>query len=157
MLRWLWISLVVIFSDQLTKWMAEAALEEGIPYIVVSHLNMSLAYNYGAAFSFLGDQGGWQRWFFSIIALVVCGFILQWIRKLKEDEQWTAVGLTLILGGAIGNLVDRILYGKVTDFIDVYYTEFGYHFATFNIADIAISLGAALLVIMSLFTKESKS
>ena len=156
MLRWLWISLVIIFSDQLSKWMAEAALEEGIPYVVVLHLNMSLAYNYGAAFSFLGDQGGWQRWFFTVIAVVVCGFILHWMRKLKEDEIWTAIGLALILGGAIGNLVDRILYGRVTDFIDVYYTEFGYHFATFNVADIAISIGAALLVIISLFTKESE-
>lgn len=134
--------------------MAEASLEEGIPYTVIAHLNMSLAYNYGAAFSFLGDQGGWQRWFFSIIALVVCVFIILWIRKLQENETWTAIGLALVLGGAIGNLVDRLLNGKVIDFIDVYWTEAGYHFATFNVADIAISTGAALLVVISLFDKQ---
>ncbi len=155
MLKWLWVSIVVIFSDQLSKWMAEASLEEGISYEWINHIHMTLAYNYGAAFSFLGNQGGWQRWFFSIIALAVCGFIFYWMRKLKSDEVWTAIGLALILGGAIGNLVDRILYGKVTDFIDMYYTLEGYHFATFNIADIAISIGAALLVIISLFTKET--
>jgi len=155
MLKWLWVSLVVIFSDQLSKWMAEASLEEGIPYEWINHIHMTLAYNYGAAFSFLGNQGGWQRWFFSIIALTVCGFILYWMHKLKSNEVWTAIGLALILGGAIGNLADRILSGKVTDFIDMYYTLEGYHFATFNIADIAISIGAALLVIISLFTKET--
>lgn len=177
MLRWLWVTIFIIFSDQLTKWMAEASLEMktypliekgvhvvkdgvaqyidvGIPHAVISHLNMTLSYNKGAAFSFLADQGGWQRWFFSILAIVICLLILQWMRKLKENETWTAVGLALVLGGAVGNLVDRILYGKVIDFIDVYWTEAGYHFAIFNVADIAISLGAALLVIISLFIKD---
>ena len=155
MLRWLWVTIFIIFSDQLTKWMAEASLEDvGVPYAIVSHLNMTLSYNTGAAFSFLANQGGWQRWFFAILAIAVCLFILQWMRKLKEDETWTAIGLALVLGGAVGNLVDRVLYGKVIDFIDVYWTELGYHFATFNVADIAISLGAALLVIISLFTKD---
>lgn len=157
MLRWLWISILIVFFDQLTKWIAEAWLEiEGTTYAVMNHLNMKLAYNYGAAFSFLSDQGGWQRWFFSILAIVVCIFILIWMRKLKEDETWTAIGLALVLGGAIGNLADRVMYGRVIDFIDFYWSEAGYHFATFNIADIAISMGAAILVIISLFAKDEE-
>jgi len=136
--------------------MAEASLETGIPHAITNHLNMTLAYNYGASFSFLADQGGWQRWFFSILAIIVCIFIMLWMRKLKESETWTAIGLAMVLGGALGNLIDRALYGKVIDFIDMYWTEMGYHFATFNVADIAISTGAALLVFISLFAKEVK-
>ena len=156
MLRWAWVSIVIIFSDQLTKWMAEASLEEKVPHPVFDHLNMMLSYNTGAAFSFLADQAGWQRWFFSILALAVCVFIMLWMKKLKDDDVWTAIGLALVLGGAFGNFVDRVLYGKVIDFIDVYWTELGYHFATFNVADIAISMGAALLVFISLFAKDEK-
>ena len=158
MLRWLWVTILVIFSDQLTKWVAEASLEDvGIPYAVIPHLNMTLSYNTGAAFSFLANQGGWQRWFFAILAVLVCIFIIRWLAKLKDNEVWTAIGLSMVLGGAIGNLVDRVLYGKVIDFIDVYWTEAGYHFAIFNVADIAISIGAALLVVISLFAKDENT
>ncbi len=172
MLKWLWVSILVIFSDQLTKWIAEASLEMkkypmikdgvqvmkdgvaqyidvGIPYPVIPHLNMTLSYNYGAAFSSFSGY----RWGLAILAIIVSFFILQWIRKLKEDEIWTAIGLCLVLGGAIGNLADRLLNGRVIDFIDAYWTETGYHFATFNVADIAITMGAALLVFISLFSK----
>lgn len=154
MLRWTWISIVIVFFDQMTKWIAEASLEERVPHAVFDHLNMMLSYNTGAAFSFLADQAGWQRWFFSILAFAVCVFIIAWMRKLKESETWTAIGLALVLGGAFGNFVDRVLYGKVIDFIDVYWAPAGYHFATFNVADIAISMGAALLVFISLFAKS---
>ncbi len=160
MLRWLWITFVVIFIDQITKWMAEANLElGGEVYPVIPHLNFALAYNYGAAFSFLGDQGGWQRWFFSILAAVVSIVIFIWIARLKESQKWMAVGLSLVLGGAIGNLIDRLLYGRVIDFIDVYadwdvfFLNNG-HFATFNVADIAINIGAIILISLSLFQKE---
>ncbi len=160
MTRWLWLSGVVIAVDQLSKWMAEASLTLGQPVAVFPHLNMSLAYNFGAAFSFLGDQGGWQRWFFAILAVVVSAFIINWLRKLKPHQSWAAVGLTLVLGGAIGNLIDRLMYGKVIDFID-FYVNFDVpfllnngHFATFNVADIAITCGAALLVFLSLFAAD---
>lgn len=160
MLKWTWISAIVVFMDQLTKWMAEANLEEGLQhgYAVMPHLNFGLVYNYGAAFSWLSDQGGWQRWFFAILALSISIFIIFWMRSLKERDRWTAIGLALVLGGAIGNLIDRVLSGRVTDFIDVYFNvpfyEPVYHFATFNIADIGISIGAALLIFVSLFMPD---
>lgn len=162
MLKYLWITFVVIFIDQITKWMAEANLELGKDvYEVFSHLNFALAYNYGAAFSFLGGQGGWQRWFFVILAAVVSIVILVWIYRLKDSEKWMAIALSLVLGGAVGNLIDRLLFGRVIDFIDVYadwdvfFLQNG-HFATFNVADIAINIGAVILISMSLFAKEDE-
>ncbi|MEE9350734.1 MAG: signal peptidase II [Thiotrichaceae bacterium] len=155
MLRWTWISAIIIFVDQLTKWMAAANLTKGVPVEVTSFLNMTLWYNEGAAFSFLAGQGGWQRWFFAVLAFSVSLFILNWLRTLPKTEKWTAIGLALILGGAIGNLIDRVLAGKVIDFIDFHFPvpflNPDYHFATFNVADIGISIGAALLIIVSLF------
>ena len=167
-LKWLWITFVVIFIDQITKWTAEGSLEllsaGGESISVMPHLNFTLAYNYGAAFSFLGDQGGWQRWFFTILATVVSVVILVWLSKLKQEEKWTAISLSLVLGGAIGNLIDRVLYGRVIDFIDVFanwdvfflsqWQDGLYHFATFNVADIAINIGAVVLVIGSFFVKD---
>jgi signal peptidase II len=158
MLSWLWIAAVVVAIDQLTKWMAEANLEQGVPHQVFPHFNLTLAYNYGAAFSFLGNQNGWQRWFFAGLAVLVIIFIINWLRKLSKGRNWTALGLVLVLGGAVGNLIDRVLYGKVIDFIDVYFdipfVMENYRFATFNVADIAITLGAMILVFMSLFASD---
>ncbi len=159
MLKWVWLSGGIIFLDQLTKWMINANFElyEKLP--IIPHLNLTLSYNRGAAFGFLNDQGGWQQIFFTVLAFAVSGYILYWLKKLKEEELWTAIGLAMVLGGAIGNLIDRVLQGKVTDFIDfyidwdVFFLSNG-HFATFNVADIAITMGAGLLVIMSLFTKD---
>lgn len=159
MLAWLWVAGVVIAIDQLTKWMAESTLVEvGNSIPVFPHLNWTLAYNYGAAFSFLGDQDGWQRWFFAILAVVVSGFLINWLRKLRKTSRWGAFGLVMVLGGAIGNLIDRLLLGKVIDFIDVYFdiplVMDNYHFATFNVADIAITIGAIVLIFLSLFAEE---
>jgi signal peptidase II len=158
MLGWLWLSGAIIALDQLSKWMAAGSLELHEPLAIFPHLNMTLAYNEGAAFSFLAGLGGLQRWIFAGLAVVVSLFIVNWLRRLDKSRVWTAVGLTLVLGGAIGNLVDRLLHGRVTDFIDVYFDIPGlmenYHFATFNVADIAISCGAALLVILSLFSPD---
>lgn len=156
MLKWVWISIVTVILDQLSKGMAVANLEEGVPLAVIPHLNMTLAYNYGAAFSFLGDQGGWQRWFFVVLSFAVSAYILYWLTKLDRNERWTAIALTLVLGGAFGNGIDRLLSGRVTDFIDFYvnfdlfFLNHG-HFAIFNIADIAITMGAILLIIISFF------
>ena len=160
MLSWLWVAGVVIAIDQLTKWMAESTLVEVGNFIeVMPHLNWKLAYNYGAAFSVFGDQNGWQVWFFAILAIAVSVFILNWLRKLRKSSYLAALGLTLVLGGAIGNLIDRLLYGKVIDFIDVYFdipfVMDNYHFATFNVADIGITIGATILVFLSLFKEDA--
>ena len=161
-LKYVWISFVVVFIDQITKWMAEANLEQS--YKVFPHLDFTLAYNYGAAFSFLSGQAGWQRWFFVGLAVVVSIAILIWLAKLSKSDKWTAVGLSLVLGGAVGNGIDRLLHGKVIDFIDVYadwdvfflskWSDGFSHFATFNVADIAINIGAVILVSVSLLAKD---
>ena len=161
MLKWVWISVVTVILDQLSKWMAVAGLEERVPEAIMPHLNFTLAYNYGAAFSFLGDQGGWQRWFFVVLSFAVSGYIVYWLRKIDESERWTAISLSLVLGGALGNGIDRLISGRVTDFIDLYidYDLFflsNGHFAIFNIADIAITMGAILLVVIS-FGADSES
>ncbi len=159
MLKWIWLSIVVIFIDQLTKWMVNANFElyEVLP--VIPHLNLTLSYNTGAAFGFLNDHNGWQQIFFTVLAVVVSGYIIYWMRQLKEQQLWTTIGLALVLGGAVGNLIDRVLQAKVTDFIDfyidwdVFFLSNG-HFATFNVADIAIAVGAAILIFVSLLGKE---
>ena len=118
-----------------------------------------LVYNKGAAFSFLSNAGGWQRWFFVVLALTVCIYLLYWLKSLKTSNTLLGIGISLIISGALGNLIDRALYGKVTDFIDFYYQAdsclyFFYrlpdsscHWPTFNIADILISIGAILMAI----------
>ena len=148
-LKWLWVSLCVIVFDQATKQLAEARLAPHEAVNVMPYFDWYLTYNSGAAFSLLADAGGWQRWFFTIIAIVVSIVIVQWIRKLPGDETLTAVSLSLILGGAIGTLIDRILLGHVVDFIQVWLGSIA--FPAFNIADAAISVGAVLLILSSFF------
>ena len=133
---------------------------------VMPYLNWSFAYNYGAAFNFLAGQGGWQRWFFVLLSSVVSIVIFVWLARLKKDEKLMAIGLSFVLGGAVGNLIDRLFHGRVIDFIDVYadwdvfflskWSDGFSHFATFNAADIAINVGAVILVGLSLFVKEEK-
>ncbi len=142
MTRWLWLSLLIIVLDQLTKQLVEQSLSlyEVIP--LLPSLNLTLAYNEGAAFSFLSDQGGWQRWFFSGLALVVSLVLVGWLAKLREDRL-LAITLALIIGGAVGNLIDRVLWGHVIDFIDVYARQ--WHWPAFNVADSAICVGVVLM------------
>jgi signal peptidase II len=143
--KWLWVSALVLIVDQCTKLLADSllALHESIGLLPV--LAIRKAYNSGAAFSFLGDASGWQRWFFIILAIAVIVLLVTWLRRLPAGQKWTALALALILGGAAGNLVDRIAYGHVVDFIDVYYGS--WHWPTFNVADSAITVGALLLLI----------
>ena len=145
MLRWLWLALVVIVLDQLTKYWADATLQLYWPKEIMPGLNFTLSYNTGAAFSFLADAGGWQRWFFIALALGVAAFIITWLRRLKHEDLWTVIALTLILGGALGNVWDRVYIGHVIDFIDVYFQ--GWHWPAFNVADSAITIGAVMMVI----------
>ncbi len=159
LLRWYCISIVVIIIDQLTKAWAEASLVGYKTIVVLPFFKFELAYNSGAAFSFLQDAGGWQRWFFSIIALVVSAGITYWIAKtvaLKDSsKKWELLALSLVLGGAIGNVYDRIFLGHVVDFIVWHYEH--HQFPTFNIADSAISLGAAILIFDMLFLQKEKN
>ena len=155
MLRWLWLAFVVIVLDQITKVMAETQLTPYMPVAVFPGLNWTLSYNEGAAFSFLADAGGWQRWFFITLALGVSLFIAHWMRKLKSGDVMLAVALALIMGGALGNVWDRIYLGHVVDFIDVYYDR--WHWPAFNIADSAICVGAVMMVLDSLRRKPESN
>jgi len=142
---WLGVTAIVILLDWHTKQLVSDALELYRPQEVFSWLNITLAHNYGAAFSFLSDAGGWQRWFFIILASGVSLVLLVWLLRLPRKEWLTGLGLALILGGAIGNLVDRIQLGYVVDFIDVYYKN--WHYPAFNVADSAITCGVIFLLL----------
>jgi len=145
MLKWLWISAVVIILDQLTKYLASDLLVLHEPVTIIPFINLMLAHNTGAAFSFLSDAAGWQRWFFIVLALVVSAVILFWMHGLPQKAARTAIPLALILGGALGNVWDRIQLGYVVDFIDVYYER--WHWPAFNVADSSITIGTVLLII----------
>lgn len=149
MIRWYGMALAVVAADQLSKWLASAQLSYAVPVEVFAWFNLTLHHNQGAAFSFLADAGGWQRWFFSLLAVGVSAMIVFWLRDLKPGQWRLALALSLILGGALGNLVDRVNLGYVVDFISVHYR--GWYFPTFNVADAAISVGAFLMVWDSLF------
>jgi signal peptidase II len=149
MMKWLWLSAAVLVIDQITKLAADQFLTWGQPVPLLPFLNLTLLYNTGAAFSFLSQAGGWQRWFFIVLAAVISLVLLAWLRKLEPGQRVTAAGLALILGGALGNLIDRLVYGHVVDFIDFYYGS--WHWPAFNVADSAITVGAGALIWESLF------
>ncbi|HEY9018658.1 signal peptidase II [Thiomicrospira sp.] len=150
-LRYVWLAGLVLVLDQLTKFLALSYLTFAEPVAVMPHFNLTLVFNYGAAFSFLAEMGGWQRWFFALLAMAVSAGLVVWLAKLKAKPTFEVLGLNLILAGAIGNLIDRVLFGRVTDFLDFYYGT--WHYATFNIADVAITLGAAMLIIYEFFLR----
>ena len=160
-MKWLWLSALTIVLDQLTKKIAEAELLLHKPVAVFPSFNFTLMYNKGAAFSFLSEAGGWQRIFFVSLSTVISIFLFFWLKQITQDEkqknnQPLQIAIALILGGAIGNLIDRALTGEVVDFIQVYYST--YYFPAFNIADSAITLGAGLLILdMFLEAKRNKS
>lgn len=144
------VAVCIVLADQLTKW----AIIEWVPLYdrvpINAFLNLTHQKNSGAAFSFLANAGGWQRWFFIVLSTAVSGFIVAWMWRIRSEGQMLlSTGLALVLGGAIGNLIDRVRLGHVTDFIQVWFG--GWAFPSFNIADAGISVGAALLVIDALF------
>ena len=153
MLKWLWLAFLSLGLDQASKIAIDKTFQlyESI-VIIPSFFNLTYVHNTGAAFSFLSEAGGWQRWFFAALAIVMSTIMTIWLTRLKENETLLAVALSLILGGAIGNLVDRLAYGYVIDFLDVYYGT--YHWPAFNIADSAITIGVALMLWDSFQTKE---
>jgi signal peptidase II len=147
---WTSVAAIVVILDQLTKWMIVkwVPLYDKIP--INSFINITHQRNTGAAFSFLADAAGWQRWFFIALATLVSGYIVYWLWQIRHQGQVVlAAGLALVLGGALGNVIDRVLLGSVVDFIQV--LIFGWPFPSFNIADSAISAGAVFLVVDALF------
>jgi len=151
---WLLLSVLIVVLDLWTKNIATQNLSLYRPVAVTPWLNMTLAHNYGAAFSFLSDAGGWQRWLFTGLAAVVTGVLIAWLLRLPSSDKFTAAALALIIGGAIGNLVDRINHGYVVDYIDVFYRD--WHWPAFNLADSAITCGVIILLIDGLFLSVSK-
>ncbi len=150
-LPWLWLSAIVIALDQLSKWWAlHALLPMGVPHPVIpGFLNWTLAFNRGAAFNFLADGSGWQRWFFVVLALAICAVLLVWLARTPRRDWRTGLPLGLIVGGALGNLIDRLHAAQVTDFIHVYFRQWDY--PVFNVADCGITVGAVLLIVFGMF------
>jgi len=151
MKHWLWLSVAIILLDQASKWLVMFSLS---PYQVVElvpNLNLTLMFNEGAAFSFLSDAGGWQRWLFAGFALLVTGVLVAWLLRLQHGERLLAAALALVVGGAIGNLIDRVLLGHVIDFVQVYLPFIPLSmfnpWPAFNVADSAITIGVGLLLI----------
>ena len=158
--RWLVVSALLVLVDQFGKSYANAELVLHQPIPVIAHLNLMLAYNPGAAFSFLSEAGGWQRWFFAVLSAAVSIVLIVWLGRLPAASRLLPTALALVIGGALGNLIDRIAYGYVIDFIQFYYTAnaclFGFsaqrghcYWPVFNVADAAVSVGATLLIIQS--------
>ena len=144
-LVWLWLAVLAVVLDQATKLAAEHWLTYAQPVFLLPVLDFTLLYNKGAAFSFLANQEGWQRWFFTAVSIGVSFMLVVWLKRLPRGAVWLPIALTLILGGAIGNLIDRLVYGHVVDFISVHWGSS--YFPAFNIADSAITLGAIMMAL----------
>lgn len=147
------VAILVIGLDQFTKTTAVNTLDYQTPIAVMPSFNFTLMYNKGAAFSFLSDADGWQRWLFTGLALFVSVILIIWISRLEKQDKLMTLSLSLILGGAVGNLIDRVLYGYVIDFIQWYYQSF--YWPAFNIADAAITVGTVILLGLSFFPEKT--
>lgn len=147
------LSALVLALDQLTKAYAEHMLDLYESINILPFFSFTLVYNHGAAFGFLADQGGWQKWFLLILTILITGFLIRWIKRLEPHEKFTAIALCLILGGALGNIIDRAIYGYVIDFVDIYIGS--RHWPAFNIADSAISIGAGFLIFDTFLNKSA--
>jgi len=156
-LTFVWVALaaLIVVLDAWTKGVASDALTLYRPHEVTSWLNLTLAHNYGAAFSFLSHAGGWQRWFFILLGAAVTLVLIVWLFRLPVTDRLTGLALGLVIGGAVGNLIDRISNGYVVDFIDVYYRDA--HWPAFNLADSAITCGVILLLVGGVFLSRPSS
>ena len=155
-LGWLALSLLVLVIDQASKFYFENKLEMFQQIVIIpDYFSWTLAYNTGAAFSFLADSSGWQRWLFALIAIVVSAVLVVWLKRLGRNETWLAIALALVLGGALGNLYDRVALGHVIDFILVHWQN-RWYFPAFNIADSAISVGAVMLALDMFKSKKTE-
>ena len=150
---WLVLSLAVILIDQLSKWYVSLHMQLFETLYVLPVFNLALYHNVGAAFSMLAGASGWQRWFFLILALVIAGFIVIWLARMPAaGSRWIAAGLALVVGGALSNAWDRLVHGYVVDFLQFHWQ--GWYFPSFNAADSAITLGAALLILDGMFLQH---
>ena len=150
---WLGWALLLLLADQITKQMILQAYQWGEGSIITGFFNIVRAHNTGAAFSFLADAGGWQRWMFTGIG-VLATVIIVWQLRRHPEQKLLCFAMASILGGAIGNVIDRVLYGYVVDFLDFHWA--GWHFPAFNIADMGISVGAALLILDEFLRARAK-
>lgn len=151
--HWLWLSLIVLALDQATKWIVDRSMHvyqtiELLPFFQLTYLR-----NQGAAFSFLSEAGGWQRWFFVALSIAFSVGILFWLTRMPSGRRWEAIAWALVLGGAVGNLIDRALLGYVIDFLDVFYGS--WHWPAFNVADSAITVGIGMLLIDSFRARQA--
>lgn len=153
LLKWLGLGALVIALDQISKLWISSSFAYGESYTVTDFFNLVLAHNAGASFSMLSDAGGWQRWLFSGIAIAASVWII-WLLRKHQHQKLFCIALVFILGGALGNLIDRLAYGYVIDFIDFHWNL--HHFAAFNVADSSINIGAALLLWDSFKNKPEK-
>ncbi|MGB1261525.1 MAG: signal peptidase II [Cognaticolwellia sp.] len=152
-LRWLWLTVLCLIADQVTKQWVVSAFNLHESLNILPFFNLTYVHNLGAAFSFLADQGGWQRWFFTAIATIASVVFTVWLAKTPKSQTLLSIAFALMLSGAVGNLIDRVLFGYVIDFLDFY--GFGYHFPAFNIADSMIFIGAALMIFDSFKNGDS--
>ena len=149
-----WLIVLVLLVDQISKQVVIANMQLFDSIDLLPFFNLTYVRNYGAAFSFLSDAGGWQRWFFTIIAVVISCVLAIWLARNSKNQLKLNLALSLVLAGAIGNLIDRSVYGYVIDFLHLYYQN--WHYPAFNIADSAICIGAALLIWDSFSSEEAK-
>ncbi len=152
-LRWIWLAVIMLIVDQVSKQMVVAMMDYRESIAVIPFFNLTYVHNPGAAFSFLADQGGWQRWFFSGIAFVVSIVLVVWMAKTPKKDTFISIAFALILSGAIGNLIDRFMFGYVIDFLDFYVGD--KHWPAFNIADSAIFIGAAMMLLESFKSEDN--
>lgn len=149
-LAWLWLSAAVVVADQLSKWWIVASFELYDRLQLLPVFALTRLHNTGAAFSFLASAGGWQRWFFIIIAVAVTALVCVWLKRMpRAGHGWLAASLALIVGGAVGNVIDRVLRGHVVDFLSFHWDR--WYFPAFNVADSAITVGAVILLMESFF------
>ncbi|MCX7125956.1 MAG: signal peptidase II [Gammaproteobacteria bacterium] len=151
---WILLSVLIIALDQLTKYLVQQNIAAHQTIKIFPFLNFILRFNDGAAFSFLGAQNGWQIYLLSGISIAVSLVLIIWLTRLARSEWWIAVPVSLVLGGALGNLIDRVRYGFVTDFIDFHVKN--WHYATFNVADSAVCVGAAWLILRLIYESFTK-
>ncbi len=147
----MWLSTALLALDQTSKWLVSSWLILYQEITITTFFSITLTHNRGAAFSFLADASGWQRWFFIIVSVVVTIVLLIWLKRLNQAARLEAVAISIILGGALGNMIDRLFHGYVIDFMDFYWRS--YHFPTFNVADSALCIGVALLLLDNVTTK----
>jgi signal peptidase II len=152
-IKWVWLSIVIMIIDQVTKFYISQQFELYESIQVIPGINFTYVHKTGAAFSFLSDAGGWQRWLFISLSSGISILLIFWLKKQPSTGIWLAIALALILGGAVGNLIDRIFLSYVIDFVDVYYDK--WHWPVFNVADSAISIGVVMLIIDSFWFDQA--